>query len=112
MVVKKLRPHVLNAIRKSGRPWALDVVDFYPQPECHDWSRDESIAWVRKKLDTLKPNAVIWPNRKMREDCDTGLPGLVLKHHHRPGIRRNPIREHVKTVGYEGREAYIAKWRP
>jgi hypothetical protein len=111
VAVKKLRPETLAAIRASGRPWVLDVVDFFPQPECAAWSREESIAWVRQKLEVLKPSAVIWPNRRMREDCDTGLPGMVLRHHHRPGIARNPIREQVALVGYEGREAYIAKWR-
>ena len=46
----------------------------------------------------------------MREDCDTGLPGIVLPHHHRVGIERNPIRENITRVGYEGSPGYLGQW--
>lgn len=111
VVVKRVGEDTLDTIRKSGRPWVLDVVDFYPQPGCSAWSGAEAIGWVRHRLKELRPTAVIWPNHRMRQDCDTGLPGVTLFHHHRPGIRRNPIREQVHMVGYEGAPAYIEKLR-
>lgn len=112
VVVKKITEETLAALRGSGRPWVLDVLDLFPQPGCSAWSSGEAIGWVQSRLRKLAPTAVIWPNHRMRQDCDVGLPSLVLPHHYRPGIQRNPIRETVQVVGYEGAEAYIAKWRP
>lgn len=111
MVVKRLDEALLANVRASGKPWAYDLLDCYPQPECAAWDRSEAVAWVQKRIKLLAPTAVIWPNRRMREDCDTGLPGLVLPHHHRPWIKRNPIREQVQVVGYEGAPQYLGGWR-
>jgi hypothetical protein len=111
VVVKRTPAALMDALRASGRPWAYDIVDAYPQPGSSTWTRTEAIAWVQRHLRALKPNAVIWPNKRMREDCDTGLPGIVLPHHHRPGIKANPIRPEVRTVGYEGREQYLRQWK-
>jgi hypothetical protein len=110
VVVKKADDGLLDAVRASGRPWAFDVLDLYPQPACAGWGMGESIAWVRSKLRALSPTALIWPNRKMQEDCDIGLPGLVLPHHHRPGIGINPVREQVRLVAYEGAPDYLGGW--
>lgn len=110
VVVKRVPEDLAASLR--DRWWAWDIVDAYPQPVCTGWTREESIAWVRGQLKRLNPSAVIWPNRKMREDCDDGRPGLVLPHHYRPGIAPNPIRETVKVVGYEGAAAYLGNWRP
>ncbi len=112
IVVKRTPATVLEAIRAAGKPWVFDCVDCYPQPACSDWSRNEAIQWMRAKLQELRPNGVIWPTQRMRSDCDTGLPGMVLKHHHRPWIEQNPIRENVATVGYEGDARYLEEWRP
>lgn len=95
-------------VASLGR-WVLDIVDPYPQPASYHWNRDQAITWVRGYIQELKPNAVIWPTQRMREDCDTGLPGLVLPHHHRPGLVGNAD---PKLVGYEGGERYLGKWRP
>lgn len=112
VVVKRIPPDVLATIRKSGTPWVFDAVDFYPQPACSSWSQGEAIEWVRKQLHRLDPAGVIWPNQRMQQDCGDGWRGFVLPHHHRPGIARNPIRERVEVVGYEGAERYIEAWRP
>jgi hypothetical protein len=111
MVVKRVPDVRLAALRESGKPWVLDIVDFYPQPHCGDWDRDEAIEWARHRLEYLKPNAVIWPNKKMQEDVGFSGPQTVIYHHHRPGIASNPIRKDVRTIGYEGSPAYIEPWR-
>lgn len=111
VVVKKVGAELLQAVRSSGRPWVYDVLDAYPQPLCSEWGRGESIAWMRAHLRSLAPTAIVWPNERMREDCDIGLPGLVLPHHHRPGIEVNPIREQVRVVGYEGEASYLGGLR-
>jgi len=111
VAVKRVNDDLLQSLRKSGRPWVFDAVDFYPQPRSYTWSRAEAVEWVRGQLKHLSPAAVIWPNQRMREDCDTGLPGLMLPHHHRPSIKLNPIRPKVHTVGYEGAAPYLGRWR-
>lgn len=112
VVVKRCPAEVLHALRASGRPWVYDIVDAYPQPAASHWTRWQAIQWVQNHLRELQPDAVIWPNRKMREDCDTGLPGTVLYHHHRPSIRNNPIRDTIRRVGYDGSVKYLAEWLP
>lgn len=108
IVVKKTPGHVIEAVRR-GR-WLWDIVDTYPQPEAYAWGREQAVAWVRTRLDALRPTGVIWPTQHMRDDCDPGLPGLVLPHHHRIGIEPNPIRSEIKTVGYDGAPSYLGRW--
>jgi hypothetical protein len=112
VVVKRISSDLLANIRKSGKPWVFDAVDFYPQPDCSTWSREHAIDWVRHSLAKLKPNAVIWPNQAMMEDCGKGYNGIVLYHHHRPGMPENPIRKEIAQICYEGAEAYIGGWLP
>lgn len=112
VVVKRVPETLLIELRKAGRPWILDVVDFYPQPICSQWSRSEAIGWVRERLRYLKPTAVIWPNARMQKDCGFDGPSVFISHHHRPGIVANPIRETVRTIGYEGAANYLEGWMP
>ncbi len=110
IVVKRVPPAVLGALRRAGRQWVYDIVDAYPQPTASGWTRNQAIKWTRSLIRDLQPTAVIWPNARMRDDCEIDLPGLVLPHHHRPGIRLNPIRETVKIDAYEGAPRYLAGW--
>lgn len=108
VAVKKIPPELMARI--SGK-WVWDIVDAYPQPQSYAWGRTEAINWVQNKIKQLRPTAVIWPNQRMRDDCDTGIPGLLLPHHHRLRIPINPIRPKVQTVGYEGAESYLGSYR-
>lgn len=105
LVVKRCSPEMLASLQVCGRPWVYDVVDAYPQPGCRTWTPHESIEWLRTRIEWLRPNAVVWPNARMR--ADGGGVGRVIYHHHRPGLVRNPIRERIKTVGYEGSARYL-----
>ena len=107
MVVKRLGPFFENVI-KSGKPWVWDLVDFYPQPKCGEWDRSTAINWVCKQIRHANPAGIIWPNLKMKKDC--GFYGMVVYHHAR-NAQINPIREHVKTVGYDGSEKFLGQWR-
>lgn len=111
VVVKRTPDGVIKALRDYSVPWVWDVVDSYPQPHANLWTKREGVEWVRKQVASLRPNGIIWPNRKMMEDCDLDLPQTVLYHHHRPNLKLNPIREKVQTVGYEGGD-YLGTWRP
>jgi hypothetical protein len=110
--VKRVPLSRLQAMRASGRPWVWDVVDAYPQPESSAWSQDQAIAWARDQLNTLRPDGVIWPNERMRHDVGFDGPQCVIYHHYRPNIRRNPLRETVQTIGYEGSRRYLDAWLP
>lgn len=110
IVVKRTPPDVIQALRRAGTPWVYDIVDAYPQPAASAWTQSQASRWVRAHLRDLQPAATIWPNERMRADCDVGRPGFVLPHHHRPGIRLNPVRERVQVVGYEGAPHYLGAW--
>jgi hypothetical protein len=105
VVVKRVPPDMLLNLRKSGRPWAYDIVDAYPQRDALFRSRGGAVQWARQFLKGLDPAMVIWPNARMREDV--GMPGPVVYHHHRPGIALNPIRDRIRRVGYEGHVRYL-----
>lgn len=110
VLVKRPYPGFLEAVRASRKPWVWDVVDAYPQPACTAWGRSQAIYWFKAELARLRPHGVIFPNRRMAEDCRTALPAEVIYHHHRIEMAHNPIREVVATVGYEGAQQYLGKW--
>jgi hypothetical protein len=111
VVVKRVTSQLLSDLQKAGKPWIFDVVDFYPQPACTSWTRGHAISWVRNKISEYKPNGIIWPNKCMEYDCSLpDIKSIVLPHHYRPNIRINPIRESIKTIGYEGSRDYIGSW--
>jgi hypothetical protein len=109
VVVKRVPDVLLRSLK--GRLWVWDVVDAYPQPSAYEWSREQAVAWVRAEIARLNPTAIIWPTAQMRADCDRGLPGMVLPHHHRPGIKVNPVRKHAQAVAYEGAAQYLGSLR-
>lgn len=110
VVIKRAPEAIRRGLASSGRRWVLDVLDSWPQPAGNGWQRSEAIAWMRKHIAALNPTAVIWPNQRMRDDCDDGRQGFVLPHHARPNQAINPIRERIKRVGYEGRPEYLDGW--
>lgn len=95
-------------------PLVWDVVDAWLQPEGNRWSRDECLAWLKAQIKQIAPHAIVAATRAMEADIrETGFNGpvLTLPHHARPGQVVNPIRRVVQTVGYEGGEAYLGKWK-
>lgn len=110
VVVKRTPTETIQSLRNNEVPWVWDIVDAFPQPHANLWTKAEGILWVRSQVKALSPDGIIWPNRKMMEDCALDLPQTVLYHHHRPGIRINPVRPEVKTVGYEGGD-YLGLYR-
>jgi hypothetical protein len=110
VVVKRPVHNFMPSLAKSGKPWVWDVVDFYPQPACTRWNQRQAIKWVQKNVKLYNPTGVIWPNRKMAEDCSKNENDIVLYHHYWPGIQINPIRERISVVGYQGSEKYLGSW--
>lgn len=104
VVVKRVPDALLAGLKR----WVWDIVDAYKQPAAYSWTRADAIAWCRWELARLKPAAVIWPTQRMREDCDNGLPGIVIPHHCRAGLA--PGANDLQLVGYEGAPPYLGRW--
>jgi len=113
VLVKRVEDRTLRAMR--GRKLVWDCVDAWPQsgPHGNEWTEREAKEWLKCEVERIQPRALIASTHKMAEDMAIfGLPVLWLRHHHRPGIARNPIRERVTVVGYEGAPQYIQAWLP
>lgn len=90
-----------------------DCVDAWPQPYGNEWDEAACKQWLAGEVQRIKPIGLIAATKTMAADMQVfGLPVLWLPHHYRPGIERNPIREEVKVIGYEGGAGYIETWRP
>lgn len=108
--VKRLPDALLAAV--AGRPLVWDLVDAWPQPAGNDWSRGYCLRWLSQEVQRIQPAAFIAATERMAQDLQAfGRPVLWLPHHHRPQIERNPIRERLTLVGYEGGVDYIRPWQ-
>lgn len=107
VAVKRVPDALLANIRKSGKPWAWDIVDAYPQPACETWDKARSLEWLHGEVKRLQPDHIIWPNAQMRGDFGGGT---TIYHHHRPGLLVNPIRQGVRVIGYEGSVKCLSGW--
>ena len=112
VLVKRPPSDLLQRLHAAEVPIIWDVVDSYPQPRGNLWSREQCLAWLRAEVALIQPDGIVAATHEMRYDCKQfGVPTLTLPHHARPGLRRNPIHAEVRTVGYEGGEQYITRWR-
>lgn len=113
LVVAVKRPILADVqrIQASGIPIVWDVVDAWPQPIGNWWPKETCMNWLKAELRRLKPIGVVATTTAMAEDCgSTKRNVLVLPHHARPGLERTPIRDAVKTVGYEGGLQHLGGW--
>jgi hypothetical protein len=115
IVVKRLLPTLgfIGKAKKCGAKVVYDIVDAWPQPAGNYWPRSLCLSWLRDELAVAGADGLVASSAQMADDCRsiTGIPTLNLKHHARPSQARNPIRERVQTVGYEGGERYLGVWR-
>lgn len=109
VLVKKATP---DLVKKLSGKVIYDVVDAWPQPAGNSWGRSRAIDWLAGQIYSVKPDGIVAATKRMAIDCQAfGVPVLALEHHARPGIRKNPVRKEIKTLGYEGSEAYLGQWR-
>lgn len=114
IVLVKKAHHPVVGLRGSV-PLVYDIVDAWQQPIGADRSRRAAFDWMRRQLLSIKATGVVVTTEQMGEDmADEGFAGpmLVLPHHARPGLVRNPVRQNVQVIGYEGSEKYLGWWRP
>ena len=85
----------------------LDIIDAYPQPTCMSCEKNACIEWGRRYCAPY--TYTIAATHKMQQDLKTDF---WLRHHYRPGIIENQIKQNIKTIGYEGRSKYIGTYLP
>lgn len=113
VLVKRPAPGLVERLQRADVRIVWDVVDSWPQPIGNAWDHSTCMAWLDDQVRAIRPAAIVAATQVMAEDCaHFGIPVLWLPHHARPKQRMNPVHDHVRTVGYEGGEHYLGKWRP
>lgn len=116
VLVKRYTPDLLARLHaardRDGLRIVWDIVDAWPQPRGNLWRSSQCQDWLRSQVQIIQPDGIVAATHEMKRDCEHfGVPLIALPHHARPGMRRNPIRDVVRTVGYEGAPHYIERWR-
>lgn len=109
----KRGPFTLRSLCASKNvPFVWDVVDAWPQPSGNYWSREQALSWLQQELVFIRPTAVIAATQQMASDVQTfGIPCVCIPHHARASQPKNPIREKLRIIGYQGSSSYISSWR-
>lgn len=107
IMIKRVIKEVVDAAHRFKKPLLYDILDWWPQPEGNAWTRPVAIKNTIARLNEVRPTAVIYPNKQMRDDI--GFRGEVLYHHARPGLgTKEYFPERGLCVGYEGAEPYMS----
>lgn len=94
---------------KAKVPLVWDVLDAYPA-EALSWDKTACMDWLDREVEAIKPAGIVAATEAMAADCSRySRPVLALPHHARPGMAKNPLREKVKVVGYQGGD-YLGRW--
>lgn len=112
VLVKRPVGNLVERLHRAQVPIVWDIVDAWPQPYGNDWNQEACLKWLTDQVRAIRPAAIVAATNAMARDCSRfGLPVLWLPHHSRPGQRTNPVRQVVRTVGYEGGANYLGQWR-
>ena len=111
--VKKPDLGIIERVRKTGKPIVFDIVDSWAQPE--DGLEHRDIHSARKLFGSLwkrvNADGYIFPTKRMHQDLGLLIKnGVTIYHHYWPPIQKNPVRETVNIVGYEGAN-YLGEWK-
>lgn len=112
--VKKPDSKTIDRARKMGKPIVFDIVDSWAQPD--DGLEYTDLGMARelfgRSWKEIKADGYIFPTRRMQDDLGSLVQNkITIYHHYWPQIQENPIREHVKVIGYEGAD-YLGDWLP
>lgn len=111
VIVKRGSDELVQRIHTARKPLVWDVVDSWPQPDGNLWAYRACMEWLRNRLRRNRPVACIAATRRMEADLeDCRVPALWVPHHARPAQPLNPIRPHLRVIGYEGSEAHLGRW--
>ncbi len=113
-VVKKPDARVLEMARRLGKHVVYDIVDSWAQPAdgLKYTDRLQAKSLFSAAWEAIGADGYIFPTRRMQEDLGPLVRhGVTIYHHYWPQIRRNPLRDKVEVIGYEGAD-YLGEWRP
>lgn len=110
VIVKRASASLLTRIRAAKKIPVLDLVDPWPQPAGNAWDGHDAAAWMKSYVEGFAPAGVVCTTDAMRHAVPRWIPALVLPHHARAAQAVNPIREHIRSVGYEGSVRYLDGW--
>jgi hypothetical protein len=113
VLVKRPANDIINMAHANRVPLVYDVVDAWQQIVGTEETKKPCIEWLQRRIVLTRPAGLVAASQRMAADFRevTDVPVVALPHHARPGLTRNPIRETIKKVGYEGGEQYLGKWR-
>lgn len=111
VLVKRPTPELLDRFEAVRAPVVWDVVDAWAQPLANQWRREDAVSWLKSCVRQIKPRGLVCATEQMLIDAEFPQ-SIVIPHHARPDQPINPIREQVRTIGYEGRADYLAGWLP
>lgn len=105
IVVKKWTPQMERDLWATKTPILWDIVDGWPQGR---GSFEQARQHISNAFTRIGAAGAVFATQSQR--VDLWFPGFVLRHHARPDQEVNPIREHVRSVCYEGSPRYLEKW--
>lgn len=103
VLVKSFELSLVRRIKARRKKIIYDVLDGWTQPDQNTLSREESIKIMKRKILFSQADLVIAPTQQMAEDVG----GFVIYHHARFDQQRNPIRDKIQAIGYEGSARYL-----
>lgn len=107
IVVKRTTAQINKAIKQSGKPVLWDIVDCWPQGKGLTLEQAKSHVYAQAKA--MGADACVFATQAQRASLRE-LDGFVLRHHAMENQLRNPIREKLKIVGYQGSKRYVPDW--
>jgi hypothetical protein len=107
VVVKRTTAQINKAIKQSGKPVLWDIVDCWPQGK--GFTLEQAKSYVYAQAKGMSASACVFSTQAQQTSL-RDLDGFVLRHHAMENQPRNPIREKLKTVGYQGSKRYVPNW--
>jgi hypothetical protein len=110
VLVKRPTDQLLAAIRESGKPFAWDVVDSWPQPIGNEWGETYAKVWLHESIQHVGPDLLICSTRAMMEDANFPQ-SCVIYHHARSEFHRmRRVNIDAHFLVYDGGHHYLGSY--
>lgn len=113
VIVKRPDLAILSKLKQHSVPIIYDVIDAWAQPADGIATQgvEQARALFKRKFDGIGPDSVIFANKQMAHDLGSLVPhSTTIYHHAAPWLERNPIREEIATIGYDGEYRWLGPW--
>jgi hypothetical protein len=112
-VVKKPDQRVIERARQMGKALVFDIVDSWAQPDDGIKCTDTKLArdLFASSWRHIDADGYIFPTQCMQNDLGALVrEKITIYHHFWPQIQKNPVKQRVEVIGYEGAD-YLGEWR-